>query len=174
MVLPPKPPPISAGTTFTSPTGMPGDLRAHRADFEGRLGGAIDGGVAVAAVNRDRVVRLDVSLMDHLGVELAFDDDFGGFETVGHVAALELHVRGDIGLIVAGLRGAQVRMENRRAGLHRVIDVEHRRQHLVLDFDQAKRLLRDMRRGRGDHRHGMAVVHHLVAGDRRCARNGRD
>ena len=48
-------------------------------------------------------------------------------------------------------------------GAHRVLDRHYRRQYLVVDLDQAQRLFGDMRAGRGDGGHRMAVVQRFAA-----------
>ena len=47
--------------------------------------------------------------------------------------------------------------------LHRLVDVGHMRQHLVLDLDQLQRLLCRAGIDRGDRSHRMAVVERLLA-----------
>ena len=54
-------------------------------------------------------------------------------------------------------------MQQRRVGLHRLGDVDHVRQDLVLDLDQAQCLLGDGVGGGGDGGHGMAFIEHLLA-----------
>jgi len=46
--------------------------------------------------------------------------------------------------------GNHVLEQQRRVGFHRVIDVDHMRQHLVIDLDQRQRLVGDDRIGGGD------------------------
>jgi len=118
--------------------------------------------MSVGVVNTNRIVRLDVSLVDHRSVEFALDDIVGRLESCFDVAALELIVLRDIGLIVAFFLVAQVLEQNPRVLLHRRIDGHHGRQHLVVDFDQAERFLGDMRAGCGDGGDRMAVVQDLV------------
>ena len=101
--------------------------------------------------------------MDHRGLEFALDDKVGRLESFRHVAALELDVLRDVGLLFGPsslLR--RVVQQNRRARLDRDFNRHHRRQHFVLDFDQAQRFFGDMRAGRGDGGDRMAVVEDLV------------
>ena len=144
--------------------GNPEHRGAQRAHHEAALGRAIDGGVAVGVVNSDRVVRLDIPLMHHRGLEAALDHEVGLAEAVFDVTALELDMGGDVGLLVGAVfLVAERRQQDRRARRHRVLDRHHRRQHLVVNLDEAQRLLGDMRAGRGDGGDRMAVVEHLAA-----------
>ena len=56
-------------------------------------------------------------------------------------------------------------VEDGRAFLHCRHHVHYGRQHLVLDFDETRGLFGDRRRARGDRRHGVPDVEHLVAGE---------
>ena len=60
-------------------------------------------------------------------------------------------------------RGEHVVVQHRRAGLHRFVDVGDMGQHFVIDIDQAERLGRDTRVGRGDGGHRVALVERFVA-----------
>ena len=59
--------------------------------------------------------------------------------------------------------GADVRMQDRRVGLHRLDRIDDVREHLVIDLDQLQRLLGDRLAGGGDGRDRMAVVERLLA-----------
>ena len=74
------------------------------------------------------------------------------------VAVAHRHEGGDV-------RG-QVGVHARRAILHRVAGVAHRRQRLVVDLDRRRRVLREMPAVRHHHRDGLADVADLVAGQR--------
>ena len=54
-------------------------------------------------------------------------------------------------------------VQDRRVGLHRLGDVDHVRQHLVLDLDQLQRLLGDRLDDGGDGGDRMALVERLLA-----------
>ncbi len=56
--------------------------------------------MTVGVPDSDRVVRLDIALMDGRGPELALDDDVGGGEACFEVAALELQMARDVGRLV--------------------------------------------------------------------------
>ena len=122
--------------------------------------------LAVLAVTGDRGLRLDIALMDRLGVEFALDDQIGLGESRLDVAGRELDALGDVRrLFGRGLHpgGDLVLVQQRRVVLHRLDDVDDVRQHLVVDPDQLERLARDRIRGRGDRRHGVAVIERLLA-----------
>src|SRR5271169_4683974 len=70
-----------------------GSLSAHH---ESALRGSVDGQTAVGIVDCDRVVGFYVARMDRRGLEFAFDDQVGGVETGGEVAARELDVLRDV------------------------------------------------------------------------------
>jgi hypothetical protein len=60
--------------------------------------------------------------------------------------------------------GEQVRMQERRIGCHRLLDVDHVGQDLVLDLDQASGCIGDLGSdGGGDGGHRMAGIQHLAA-----------
>ena len=139
----------------------PEHLRAQRAHIESALGRAIDRRLSVGVVDADGVVRLDVTLVNHRGIEFALDDEVRRLESSFDLAALELVVLRDVGLLVALFLVAQVLQQNRRARLGRGVHRHHGRQHFVLDFDQPQRFLGDMRAGRGDGSDRMAVVQDL-------------
>ena len=78
-------------------------------------------------------MRLDIALVHRCRLEGALDDDIGLLEARVHVAELVLHLAGDVGRLAVEL---EVVMQDRRAVLDRVLDVDGERQHLVFDFDQ--------------------------------------
>ena len=75
--MPPKPPPISIGTTLICETGICSSSATCGADGERALRAAPDGHGAVGVPQGRGVVRLDVALVDRRRVELALDDDRG-------------------------------------------------------------------------------------------------
>ena len=114
--MPPKPPPISIGTTLMRDTGMLQQLRHLGAHREGALRAAPDGHVAVGVPQGRGVVRLDVALVNGGGVELALDDDGRLGEALVDVAELELEVLGDVGGLAGRLAqrlGDQVVVQQR-------------------------------------------------------------
>jgi hypothetical protein len=79
--------------------------------------------VTVGVVDADRIVRLDVALMDHRSVELALDDVISKRESFRRIAAIELKVIRDVGrLIRAVLLVPQFGQKNFRLRLHRLIN----------------------------------------------------
>jgi hypothetical protein len=106
------------------------------------------------------------SLMHRLGLVGELDDLVGLGESLVDVAHLVLDALGDVGgLRRRGIDAARdhVLEQQRRIGLHRLVDVDDVRQDFVVDFDQLQRLFRDRRRRRGDRRDRMAFVEHLLA-----------
>ena len=71
---------------------------------------------------------------------------------VGRLGRRRRHALGDLVLV-----------QQRRVGLHRLLDVDDVGQHLVVDLDQLQRLLGDRLRRGGDGGDGVAVVQHLLA-----------
>jgi hypothetical protein len=134
-------------------------------------------------------VRLDVTLVDRFGGELALDHDVRLGEASRNVPERELHALGHVRRL-RRLRldtdRVHVVVKQRRAGLHRLGNVQHVRQHLVLDCDQLQRLGGDRfahRCYRSDRvpfverllaRHHVArhvaVVDHHLAGRNECGR----
>ena len=105
-------------------------------------------------------MRLDITLMHGLGLEAAFDDYVGFLEAGFNIALLVFEGAGDIGGLAFEF---DVIVQDGRAGLHRILDVDRVGQDLVLDFDQLQRLGRDDLGGRGDGSHRMTVEQRLVA-----------
>ena len=111
-------------------------------------------------------MRLDVALVDRRGAEAPLDDDLRRGEALRGVALGEVDALGDVrglGRPRLDAVGAQVVVEDGRARLHRVLDVDHVRQHAVAHVDELERLARDRVGGRRHGRHGMAVVERLLA-----------
>ncbi len=97
MVLPPKPPPISAGMARMSLCGIPVSSAAHGADHELALAGAPDRGLAVGDADQAGV-RLDIALMHRpRSRKLAFDDHVSFLEARFDVAELVLQRARDVG-----------------------------------------------------------------------------
>ena len=108
----------------------------------------------------------DIALMRRLGLERALDDDVRLLETRFHVAVTELVAPHDVRRLLR-LRlhavGEDRAVQHRRAGLHRLVDIGHVRQDLVVDLDQLQRLARHPRVDGGHRRHGMALIQRLLA-----------
>src|SRR5712692_8006936 len=94
---------------------------------------AIDRDMGVRIISRHCIKRLDVSLMDCRGPELALDDEIRRAETGGYIPTLEGNMCSDISraagvldLAAVGAAGqtlfAQLRQQNRRIGLHRIVE----------------------------------------------------
>ena len=111
-------------------------------------------------------MRLDISLVRLLGLEGAFDDEIGLPEARFDVAMAVLAALGDIGWL-AGLGidalGEYGVVQHGRRGLHRLVDIGHMRQHLVVDLDELQRLLGRAGVDRSDRGHRMAVIERLLA-----------
>ncbi len=71
-------------------------------------------------------------------------------------------VRG-LGRLFGQALGEHVRVQQRRVGRHRRLDVDHVRQDLVVDLDQIERRFGDRGGRRGDRGDGVAVVQRLAA-----------
>ncbi len=136
MVLPPKPPPISA------------------------LARAPDRGLVVGADADQAGVRLDIALMHRAGGETALDDDFSLGEAFDDVTLLDLEAATDIRRLALELHEV---MENWRIWLDRIVDLDRPRQHLVVDLDQFAGLCRDRLGRGGDGRDGVAGEQRLLA-----------
>ena len=84
-------------------------------------------------------MRLDITLVDRLGRELALDDHVCLCKSGFQIAETELDALGDIGRFLrCGLDSDRehVVVQQRRIGLHRRLDVDHVRQHFIVDIDQ--------------------------------------
>ena len=136
MVLPPNPPPISAGMTLIRSVLQAerrGGLGPHR---EVALRGGPDRGFAVLAAVGDAGVGLDVALVHGNGPELPFDDYVCCLEAGFDVAAAEFVDRGEVRWFgVAREQGAVGGVGDRGANGCGFVDGEDRGQRLVLHFD---------------------------------------
>ena len=135
---------------------------------EGPLGAAPDVQPAVLVPERRRIVRLDVALVDRLGVELALDDDVRLGEALLDVALDVLEVLGEVAQrvgLLPELRRLQVVVEQGSAVLHPLRGGQDGRQDLVPDVDQGQRLLRDVRARRRDSGDGVSAVERLLIGE---------
>ena len=104
-------------------------------------------------------MRFYVALVDGLGTVLPLHNDVGLLKSLFHVAQAKLEVVGDVGALfgIAVTIGAtrkagldSVRRRSCRMGAflnHRVIGIEHRRQHLVIHINQGEGFFGEMRAG---------------------------
>ena len=106
--------------------------------------------------------------------ERIFEDMVGLGEAFPNIAAVELKVRADVGAFdrlylgeigKAGSRQFDRVVDQRRAWFNASLHVEHRRQLLVIDFDQAQRLFRGIDGQCRHRRHRIADVTHFFHGD---------
>ncbi len=119
---------------------------------------------------RRRIVRLDVALMHHRGVEFTFDDNIRFGEPFLDVARLKEEVLCDVGRLVVscfGRRtdrcGADLIIQDRRIVLHCVEHVQYRRQRFVLNLDQLACFLGDVHRIGSDGSDRVPAIKHLIA-----------
>ena len=142
-------------------------LRAVPADRVLPLGGAPDLRLAVLRYASHAGVRLDVALVDRLGIELALDHDVGFREPGLDVALSDLDPLDDVGGLV-GLRidpfGEEVVVQYRGVRFHRRDGVDDVGQHLVVHLDEIEGPGRDGQVDGGDRRDGVPVVEHLLVG----------
>ena len=141
-------------------------LRAVLAVDEMPLRADPEVGGAVGAHARHAGMRLDIALVRLLGLEGAFDDEIGLPETLIDVAMAVLGALGDVGrlggLFLEAL-GEDGVVEHGRGALHRLVDIGHMRQHLVIDLDELQRLPGRAGVDGGDRGHRMAVIERLLA-----------
>ena len=114
-------------------------------------------------------VRLDVGLVLDLRAERVLEDVIGRREAPGHVA-LGPHRDGQgvgqVGHLLRSVRRGADRLrgvQDRRLGLHGLQRVEHGRQQLVFDVDEAHGLLGDVGVLRSHYGHHLAGEAHAVA-----------
>jgi hypothetical protein len=123
--------------------------------------------LVVRVVSSERAARLHVLRMDAGDDVFALDDmRRRGESRIGRrfVAGLE-----DMADVVGVLLP-----DARRARLHRVLGINHRRQFLIIDLDQHGGVLRCGERLRDDHRHRIADIAHFAAREARMRpREGR-
>ena len=142
------------------------ELRGIRAHDEVPLARAPELALAVGVEARDAGVRLDIALVHRRGLEGHLDDLVGRREARLDVAHLVFDALRDVRRLLRrriDAAGDHVVEQERRIGLHRLVDVDDVRQHLVVDLDQLQRLLGD---GGAGGRHGgdrMALVEHFLA-----------
>ena len=129
------------------------------------LARAPDLALAVGVEAGHAALRLDIALMHGRGLERHFDDLVGGREAGLHIAELEHVPFGNIGRRRRRLdaAGDHVGKQQGRIRLHRLVDVDDVRQHLVVDRDQRQRLVGNSLAGGRDRRDRMALIEYLLA-----------
>ena len=144
----------------------------HAAHVEGHLGAGADDQPVVLVPPAHHHVGLDAGLLHLVDPVLALVDEVGIGQGRVHVPVLHVDVDGDVALGVVDVHRVRLVVDHRRAGLHGLLRVEDRGQHLVLHFDELQGLLHQLRRlGRHDghpvpHVADLAVQAHLVVGGR--------
>ena len=109
------------------------DLRAGVEREEQRLRRGVDDIAAVGVGGRDRAVGLGRRVLDRRHLVALLEDVVGGGEAALDVAEAQLLVIVDVVIGEGVLRIGLV--DDRRAGLQRLLDIEHCRQRLVVDAD---------------------------------------
>ena len=143
-----------------------GDLRRDRADGEMPLARTPDLPLPVRLIARHAAVRLDIRLMNGGRLELLLHHEVRLGETRGHIAHLVFDPLGDVRRLRRRRLDAprdHILEQQRRIRLHRLVDVDDVRQHLVIHHDQRQRLLGDRRTDRRHRRHRMALIQRLLA-----------
>ena len=169
---------------------QPEHVGHFRARVEGALRARVERQDARAVPLGHDGMRLEIALVHHRHAVGLLEDQVGLGEALGHVAALQPRLLGDIDRLrrwgIALDRG-HPRMRERLAGVglgprirhrwrpdqHRLERVDRRGQHLVLDLDQVERLLGDGQLVRGHRGHRLADEDHPIDGEHRMgARRG--
>ena len=141
-------------------------LGGQRADDEMALARRPDLGLPVGIDAHAAGMRLDIALMHRGGLELLLDDHVGLGEAGIEIADLEFELFRDVRRLGRGRLDAardHVLEQQRRVFLHRLVDVDRVRQHLVIDIDQRQRLFGGGGVDRGDGGDRMALIEHLLA-----------
>src|SRR5262249_10296091 len=127
------------------------------ARVEQRLRVHIDRVLAGGGVVGDAADRFDRAVPLRRALKSILDDDVGLGECLLDVAALDVDDHGDVALLVV--------VDERRAGLHRLIGVEDARQLLPVDLDEIERLFGGVAVDRGDGGDFLADVAYLADGE---------
>ena len=112
------------------------------------------------------VVGFDITLVHGCGVEFALDDNVRLGETLLDVPQFVTDVYGDVAgpfRLLAELLGLQVLVQKGGAVAHRLRRRKRARENLVIDLDEARGLLGDVRAGRRDRGNRMPPVQSLAA-----------
>ena len=91
-------------------------MSAQIADGKGALGADPKDSIAVDIVLRHSVMRFDITLVHHRGIELTLDNDIGSGETSLDIAAGKTNMASDVGwriLLLWCSTSAKVFMEDR-------------------------------------------------------------
>ena len=163
--LPPKPPPTVPPMKCSWLEGTVEDLRRRIEGEEQRLRAGIDGIAAVGVGRGDRAVGLGRRVLDRRHLVALLEHVVGTGERLLHVAVADL-LMVVLAVILEGVLRIDL-VHHRRAGLERLLDVEHRRQRIVVDPDLADGLV-GFALAVGDHRDDrLAPVADLVDRQRR-------
>ena len=122
--------------------------------------------LAVGVDAGDRGVRLDVGLVDRRGLELLLDDHVGLGKAGVEIADREFEPLGNVGGLGRRRLDAasdHVLEQERRIGLHRLVDIDDVRQDLIVDLDECCRLFGRAAVGRRDGGDRVALVERLLA-----------
>src|SRR5580692_2328081 len=140
-------------------------LRGVGADDEVSLARAPEFALSVCIAAGHATLWLDIALMHGRGLERHLDDLVGRRETCLKIAQLVFDPFRNIGGPRRRLdpAGDQVGKQEWRIWLHRLIDVDDMRQHLVVYCNQRQRLVGDRLAGSRHRGHGMALIEHLFA-----------
>ena len=130
------------------------------------LGAAPEFALALGVQQAETRVRFDISLVGGRGAEAALDHLVGLGKPGVDIAVAEFPVtrhvfREAFGNGFIGAPG----LNDRRAGLHRLVDVGDMGQHFVIHDDLLQRSEGGAGRGRGDGGDGMSVIKRLLAGE---------
>ena len=165
-VLPPKPPPISAGLTLMSPMVMPVSLAVRLRTAKWPWLELQISALPPPSQFARQAWGLDVRLVDRRGLEVLLDDLVGLGETRVEIADLEADLLGDvrraIGCRVHAARDHVLEQQRRVLG-HRLLHVDDVRQHLVVHVNEGERPVRDGGADRGDRGDRVAFVERLLA-----------
>ena len=110
---------------------------------------------------------LDIALMHRRGLEAALDNQIGLGKTGLDIANRDIDFLENIGSLGRLRRhavGEHIGMQNRCIRLHRLFDIDHMRQHLVIDLDQFERGVGDGGTGCGHGGDGVAVIKRFAVG----------
>ena len=140
-----------------------GQVRGYRPHHEVALRTRPDLRRVLARHRHETGMRFDIALVHRLGRKAALNDHVGFRETFFDIAELVFQTAGNVRRLTRGIaRRPNEVMQDRRVRLHRVVDVDDVRQHLVLDFDQLAGLLCDRDRRGGNRGHRVPREQHLV------------
>ena len=111
---------------------------------------------------REAGMRLDVALVNLLGLVTLFDNDVSQLETCVDVAvAIGRHAR-DVGRLMGLILRFDPWLDNRRTRRHRLVHVRDVRQHLVVHLDEFERLACRFGITCGHGGHGVPIVQRLA------------